>query len=177
MIGWHSGLALFLTEVGRYDEARDELRRLVVQGGLELARPNEWYAVHAALALASGELGASDIAVKLYPVLLPYASGMTVVGYCSYSLGSTQRLLGVLAATLGEWDLARTHFEAAISTNGANGAVACNGRVYLEYAQMLFARGDLQAGMHRAMQAMEIASRFGMQRLTSRIEARIPASA
>jgi DNA-binding winged helix-turn-helix (wHTH) protein/tetratricopeptide (TPR) repeat protein len=170
IVGWRSGLVLFLAEVGRCEEARRLLSQVVADGDLQRAMPNEWYGVYAGLSLASGELDHQDAAAILYTALRPLAANLFVVGYSSYCGGSTHRLLAVLASVMREWDLARTHFEEAISRNASIGANACNGRVYFEYARMLFAAGDSTEAARRARQAEEIGLRFGMSRLIHRLE-------
>jgi hypothetical protein len=170
MVGWRAGLVLFLAEVGRLDEARHGLSNAIANEDLERARPNEWHAVAAALSLASAELGDRATAASLYEALLPHASNLFVVGYSSYCGGSTHRLLGVLACAMEEWELARAHFERAISRNAAIRADACNGRVHFDYSRMLDLVGDAAGATHQATRAREIALGFGMKRLLARVE-------
>jgi tetratricopeptide (TPR) repeat protein len=170
MIGWRSALALYLTEVGRLGEARREFYRVVSDGGLERARPNEWYAAYGGLAVACGEVGDQAIAERLYKMVLPHEARLLVVGYGSYCAGSMQRPLGVLTSVMQQWDLARTHFEEAISRNRAIGAGACNARVHFDYARMLRASGDPAGAARQAALAREIALELGMARLIARVK-------
>ena len=171
MLGWRAGLALYLTECGRLDEARQELHRAIDAGALEHARPTEWYATFGALALSCGVLGEVKIASKLYASLFPKADQLAVVGYGSYCVGSTHRLLAALASALEQYHSARAHFDAAIAKNAASGAPACNGRVSFEYARMLFALGDRKTAIEVANHAIAIARAFKMTRLAESVDA------
>jgi tetratricopeptide (TPR) repeat protein len=165
MPGWRSGLALFLAELGRHDDARVEFKRAVDGGALEKARPNEWYGAVGGLALSCGVLGERATAEKVYAALLPHRDHFSVIGYSSYCLGSTERLLAAAASGSERFAEATVHFEAAIARNLSIGARACNARVYFEQARMLDLLGRRAEMAASARSAVEIARSYGMERL------------
>ena len=77
-------------------------------------------------------------AQQLYPLLLPYADRNIVLGADSQAcLGSAERYLALLAATMGRVEDADRHFRAAIAMNermGARPVLAC---CQHEYARLL----------------------------------------
>jgi predicted ATPase len=171
MMAWRAAHALILAELNRVDESRAALRAVVDCSALEHSRPNEWYGTATCLALTCGIVGDRAIASKLYAELLPYRHQFVVFGYCSYCLGSTHRLLGALATGMREWDVATSHFEAALSRNSAIGAWACNARVHYEYARMLITAGKrLESGI-QATRTLDLTVRFGMTLLATKANA------
>lgn len=168
MVAWRAGLALVLIELNRIEEARSQLHRVIAAGPVASLPPSEWYVTAATLALACGALGESTLAARLYADLLPHADQFVVFGYCTYCLGSTQRLLAALASGMGRWDAAKSHFEAAIARNSAIGALACNAPIYFEYARMLRAAGRESDAITWSRRAAKVALQFGMVRLAEK---------
>jgi tetratricopeptide (TPR) repeat protein len=168
MVAWRGGLLLILLELGRLDEARVELGRIMAHGPVGDLPMNEWYVTVGALSLACGVLGDQEIGAKLYDELKPHAEQLVVFGYCTYCLGSTHRLLAALATGMREWHVARAHFELAAAKNIEIGAIACNAPVFFEFARMLKTAGDESEAMKWAAEAERLASRFAMGRLAER---------
>jgi DNA-binding NarL/FixJ family response regulator len=74
----------------------------------------------------------------------------------------------MLATTLGEWELAERHFEAAMELNRRMGATTWLARTAYEYGRMLIARGE---GAERAEALLEQARGAGAPALPERIRA------
>ena len=89
------------------------------------------------LALAAetcASLGDRERAARLYELLLPHATRVVVAGTAAACNGSVARPLGLLAATLGRWEAAGSHFETALHMNRALGRAPFVARTALEYA-------------------------------------------
>ena len=116
---WRGALALLLVELGRPDEARAEFergRRGRLRRLREVAafpRDANWLIAITLMAEVCGALGDAARAAELYRLLAPYAGRNVVVGRNATCNGSASRLLGVLAAAQGEWDVAEGHFDEA----------------------------------------------------------------
>jgi DNA-binding CsgD family transcriptional regulator len=159
-----------LAELGMHDEARAELDR-IADDGLALLRESLWLASLTYLADASAAVGHSPTASILYPELSPHAGTNVTIGYGVMCSGAADRYLGMLAATLGETELAKRHFEAALELNRAMGAETWVAHTAYEYGRMLQAVGDGnsdRAGVLLA-EAASLAEAIGMPALLGRI--------
>ncbi len=76
-------------------------------------------------------------AAELYELLLPYRDLHVVIGLGAICQGSVARHLGTLAACAGSRQLAREHFEEALTRNRALRAPVCVGRTQLDYGRAL----------------------------------------
>ena len=59
-------------------------------------------------------LGESDAAERLYELMSAYRHMTVTMGFVTVCYGAASRYLGMLAATLGEFDKAEAHFEHAL---------------------------------------------------------------
>ena len=64
-----------------------------------------------------------------------------MIGHVVACYGAADRHLGMLAATLGDWDRAEPHFERAMALNRQMGARTWLAHTAYEYGRMLLARG------------------------------------
>jgi hypothetical protein len=95
----------------------------------------------ALLAEVCAFLGDKPHAVRLYDLLLPYATHNVVIGGDAVGChGAVTRLLGILATTLQRWESAVQHFEAALSMHQRMGARPFIARTQYAYAAMLVTR-------------------------------------
>jgi DNA-binding CsgD family transcriptional regulator len=168
---WRPGLVSVLVELGMEREARRELAR-VAADGLEPFRESLWLASLTYLTDAAAALGDEATAALLYPELEPLAGTNVMIGHLVACNGAADRYLGMLAATLGEWDRAEEHFEGAMELNRRMGAATWLAHTAYEYARMLHARGgpDRDAAAP-AGEAAALAERIGMPALLGRIRA------
>jgi DNA-binding CsgD family transcriptional regulator/tetratricopeptide (TPR) repeat protein len=167
---WRPGLAALLVELGMQSEARRELARLVADG-LEPLRESLWLASLAYLTDASAALGEEEVAALVYPELEPLAGANVMIGHLVSCYGAADRYLGMLAATLGEWDLAEEHFEQGMELNRRMGALTWLAHTANEYACLLRRRpgGDQARADALLGEAAGLAEQIGMAGLLARI--------
>ena len=166
---WRPGLVSLLAELGMEAEARRALATLTADG-LEPFRASLWLAALSYLTDACSALGDEATAALLYPELEPYAGSNLMIGHIVACHGAADRQLGMLAATLGEWERAEAHFERALDLNRGMGAHTWVAHTAFAYGRMLLRRGDPRAAEHLG-EAAALAERFGMAALVGRIQA------
>ena len=169
---WRPGLVALLAELGMDDEARHELARIRARG-LEPFREALWLASLTYLTDACAAVGDEELAALLRPELEPYAGTVVVVGYGVACYGAADRYLAMLAATLGDWEVAEAHFEAALELNRRMGAATWLAHTAYEYGRMLHARGraeDASRAASMLTEAAALAERIGMPALLARID-------
>ena len=107
--------------------------------GFEVRVEMHWLASLCLLAEPCRELRDARRAAPLYRALLRFArhNATTPPELC---LGSVSRSLGILAATMSDWDAAARHFEDAIAMNAAMDARPWLASTQHDYARMLLAR-------------------------------------
>ncbi len=165
LVAWRAALAMLLVEVGRRDEARAEFERLAEGGFDDLPRDANWLIGVTLLAEVCGALGDGARAEALYAQLEPYAGRNVVVGRAATCNGSASRLLGILAAAMGSWELAEGHFISALAMHDRMGARPWTARTQLAYAEMLLTRrrqGDKARALELLGDAVAIADELGM---------------
>jgi DNA-binding CsgD family transcriptional regulator len=169
---WRPGLVSVLVELGMDAEARRELARIVDEG-LEPFRRSLWLAALTYLTDACAALGDEATAALVYPALEPHAGTNVMIGHLVACHGAADRYLGMLAATLGEWDRAEEHFEGAMELNRRMGVATWLAHTAYEYARMLLARGPGERDRVDALlgEAASLAEWIGMPALLGRIRA------
>jgi tetratricopeptide (TPR) repeat protein len=169
--GWRARLGAMYVELGRLGDARVQLEELA---GLDLeveARSIGWLVTAAYLAEMARALAAGDFAARLFPLLAP-RSGQAIVVLGVACNGSIDRHLGLLAATLGDWDAAATHFERALAMNrDLLESPPLVARTQVDYAGMLLDRdapGDREYARALLDDAIAVTSSLGMLALGPR---------
>jgi DNA-binding CsgD family transcriptional regulator len=172
---WRPGLASLLVELGMEREARRELTRVAAEG-LDPFRVSLWVGSLCFLADAAAALGDEAIATLVYPELTPHAGTNVMIGHLVACYGSADRHLGMLAATLGEWERAETHFARAMQLNRRMGARTWIAHTAYEYGRLLLDRGPGRRPEAEALltEAAALAEEVGMPALLTRIRARTP---
>jgi DNA-binding CsgD family transcriptional regulator len=169
---WRPGLVAVLVELGMESEARRELSRLAAEG-IDGLRTSLWTATLAYLADACSALGDAAMAALVYPELEPLVGANVMIGQLVCCYGAADRYLGMLAATLGEAERAREHFERALELNRRMEMPTWVAHTAYEYARLLHAQGG--AGQNRAQalagEATALAERIGLRALLTRIRA------
>ena len=138
-------------------EARPVFESFAAEDFANLAFDEEWLCGMTLLAETCSFLDDRGRAEKLYTLLSPYADrvAVSVPDVCT---GSVERYLGILATTLGRFDDAARHLEAAGERNAAMGARPWLAHTQHDHARALIARGgpqdgakasDLLAAVHR----------------------------
>src|SRR3954452_11347441 len=170
---WRPALAAVLAELGMEDEARAELEQ-VRREGFDGLRAALWLASLTYLADACAAVGDARLAALVYPELAPLHGGNVVIGHGVAVYGAVDRYLGMLAATLGEPDLAAGHFEQALTFNRAMGARTWVAHTLYAYGRTLRHRGRPGDGEHATAmltEAASVAERIGMPMLLARTRA------
>jgi DNA-binding SARP family transcriptional activator len=159
---WRCALALLHSDLGREDAAREQFEALAQDGFRTLPRDAQWLIAITLLAEVCGRLGDGERAAELYELLAPYAGRNVVVGRAATCNGSASRQLGVLAATIGDWDGAEQHFGAALAMHEAMGARPFAARTRVAWAEMELARGDVARARELLADAIVAADALGM---------------
>lgn len=173
---WRPGLALIYSELGLVDEAREEFERLAHRNFLDFPRDAMWVGCITYLVEVCAFLGDKARAALLYDLLLPYAGRTVVVGGNVVCYGAASRYLGLLAATMGQWEKAIRHFEKALSMNTSMGAYPWLAHTQHAYAMMLLTRNkstDRPQALELLHNACTIARELGMKELEERVSAQI----
>ena len=130
--------ALFLTDLGRIDEARVEFEELFSSGLWQRGNSVFWASN---LAELCHRLDDRERAVAVYDALLPFAGRHVVYPVMSIALGVTDRYLGLLATLLCRFDEAAAHFTTADQLHERMGARVWAAHGYADHGRMLLLRG------------------------------------
>jgi DNA-binding CsgD family transcriptional regulator/tetratricopeptide (TPR) repeat protein len=138
---WGPGLVAVLVELGMEAAARRALARVAAEG-LDPLRDSIWLGSLTYLTDACTALRDEAMAALLYPELEPLGGANVMIGHLVSCYGAADRYLGMLAATLGEWDRAEAHFERATELNRRTGMLTWLGHTHHQRARARLARGD-----------------------------------
>jgi class 3 adenylate cyclase/tetratricopeptide (TPR) repeat protein len=169
---WLPGFALIAADLGFEDPARRRLRELA-EAGFELPFDAKRSASLSYVAEVAFLLGDSDAAERLYELMSVYRHMTITVGLVTVCYGAASRYLGMLAATLGEFDKAEAHFEHALEMNQRVGARPWLAHTKAQYALLLRRRGrrgDSERAEALANEAWEIAAELDMVLLKRRLQ-------
>jgi tetratricopeptide (TPR) repeat protein len=177
MFPWYpyfrAALVCLLLDTGRADDARAVFEELARDDFSALYRDCEWLLAIGLASEACARLEANGEAETLYRLLLPFA-GRHAVAHAEGSLGSVDRYLGLLAATLGRFDDADRHFRAGVEINEQLGASPWAAHTMVDWARLLRQRaqpGDLVHADQLLQASQSIVGRLGMTALAVRIDA------
>ena len=179
---WGPALAVLLAEIGDADAARRQLWRFV-SDGMPLSGGGLGIGALAYAADAAAMVEDAGLAGRLLERLRVLAGSNLVIGSGVVCYGAVDRVLGALAAVVGQWDVAEQHLAVALEINRRLEAPTWIAHTLYEQARMLIRRGgpdDAAAARAPLEQAREVAGRLGLVALGARIEAlvdRAPASA
>ncbi len=171
---WRPGLVALLAELGMHDDVRRELD-LVRVDGLDAFREGLWVASLTYLADAACAVGDRAAAALLYPELEPLAGMNVMIGHGVACYGAGDRYLGMLAATLGETEVAERHFEAALELNRRMGAETWLAHTHVEYGRALLRDGEPERAGAQLAEAAALAERHGLTALRARLQGLGPA--
>jgi tetratricopeptide (TPR) repeat protein len=165
------GLALMYAELGLMDKARTVFEELAANEFMGIPQDALWAASITFLVEVCAALGDRDRAEVLYRLLSPYATYAVVAGEWA-SFGAGSRFLGQLAATMGRWPEAESHFDQALAMNGRMGAKPWLAHTQFQFAHMLQERstdGDIERARTLLDESETIARQLGMRSLETRI--------
>jgi class 3 adenylate cyclase/tetratricopeptide (TPR) repeat protein len=167
---WRPGFILIALDLGFQTEARRQFETLAETDfalPIDAKRP----ITLSYIAEACAELGDAQRAEKLYELLWSHRDTAILAPPTTVCVGAAAHYLGLLAGTMGEWEKAEAHFEAAQLMNERMKAWPRLANTRLGYARMLLARGRnedrLRAAELRSM-AVAAAERMGMKSLLQR---------
>lgn len=127
-------------QIGETEKAKQWMSDLRADG-FAIEPSHQWLSNVSYLASACAKLGDVPAARDIYALLAPFVDRFVVVGSGVACLGSGRRAAGQLAATIGEIDLARTHFELGISANARVGARPYEAHCHRELAEVIINSG------------------------------------
>ena len=165
---WRPGLVAVLVELGMEAEARRELARVRAEG-LQGFRESLWLASLTFLTDACTALRDEATAALIYPELEPLAGANVMIGQLVSCYGAADRYLGMLAATMGEWERAEEHFARATERNRSTGMVTWLGHTLYEHARARLARRDRAGAAALLGEAAAVADASALPALLARI--------
>ncbi|HUQ63635.1 MAG TPA: hypothetical protein VM121_07770 [Acidimicrobiales bacterium] len=118
-------------------------------------------------------LADNAVARSLYERLLPYEDRFAYDSAGGACHGSISRQLGLLAHRIDEWEVARGHFEAAVTAHAEAVAPILLAHTYRQYAALLRVRGgptDWDRAVELLAAAEEIYRRLGIGWLASQCQ-------
>ena len=170
---WLPGYIVLCCELGRHEQAQAAFERLAAKD-FATGHVNDGARSGSLvyLAEACAWLGDARRAPLLYALLKPHAGYGIVFGAHVASLGSADRVLGMLALTMERWGDAEAHFEQAIAFDQRSG-----GRPWLAHSQQVYAAmllerkrsGDAQRAVTLLDAALQTARELGMATLEQRV--------
>jgi tetratricopeptide (TPR) repeat protein len=168
---WRPGLALIASDLG-FDEAARKAFEDLAGGGFIFPADAKWNLTISYLAEVCTRLSDRRRADQLYQLLLPYRDITIVAPTTTVCCGAAARYLGMLAAVIGDWTAAETHFETALAMDERMQAWPWLAHTQHEFAAALLARG--RAGDRSRAEALlaaaaETAARLGMPALQKQI--------
>jgi DNA-binding SARP family transcriptional activator/tetratricopeptide (TPR) repeat protein len=168
--GWRCGVANIYAQLGRTEQARQELEALAGADFEDLPRDAVWFLSMWLLSEVAVFLRDRPRALLLYDLLLPYADRcMTTSALLCY--GSAARPLGMLATVLSRFEDAGRHFEQAIAMNAQIRSPLWVAHTRHDYAHMLLAReqpGDTGKALELLEQALAAAQELGLKALADK---------
>jgi DNA-binding CsgD family transcriptional regulator/tetratricopeptide (TPR) repeat protein len=175
---WQPGYIVLCCELGRREQALSAFEALA-RKDFAFGGPSDGARAGGLVYLGEACRWLRDArrAGALYALLRPQAGTGIVFGAHVASLGSADRVLGMLAATLQRRDEAQSHFERALAFDAASGGHPWLAHTRCEYATMLLERdgpGDrVRAG--ELLEAALVTSRtLGMRALEASVSALRP---
>ena len=167
---WRPGLVAVLAELGMETEARRELGRIAAHG-LERYRQSLWLTSLTYLADACTALRDDTMAALVYPELAPRAGGNVMIGHLRRCYGAADRYLGHAGGDVRRRRARGGHFERALESTGAMGAVTWLAHTAYEYGALPAPAATASGATTLLGEAATLAGRIGMPTLLGRIEA------
>jgi tetratricopeptide (TPR) repeat protein len=170
---WRCGFAYIYRELGRREEAREQLEVLAADNFAPLPRDGNWMVAAAILSLVCHLVGDKVRAAVLYDELLAYEDFVVLVGLPADVLGSAHHFLMLLAATLERWEDFERHATRALTRHQEMGTPPWLATTQIELANVLIARnraGDSDRARPLLAAAHAICEELGMHALATRAD-------
>jgi DNA-binding SARP family transcriptional activator/tetratricopeptide (TPR) repeat protein len=163
-------LAWLLTASGRADEGRDHFEFIAGDGFSAVPRDVNWLAAMSSAADACLLLRDRPRASELRVLLEPFADRTAVSARGSAVRGTISRLLGQLAAMLGDNDAADSYYAQAEQLDERLGAPVWVAHDLWQHAKLRLALGDRPGAVALLDRAAEIADAASLERVLASIE-------
>jgi tetratricopeptide (TPR) repeat protein len=150
-------LAYLYAHLDRTEDASRTMREMTANDFAALPRDGSWIVVLSALSYVCWIVRDAQTAEQIYPRLLPYHGRNIVSGNSGVGVGSVWRPLGLLAASMGRWSEAISHFEAAIAMNESMGARPAKAGAQVDLAESLYER-NMPGDRSRAAELLDVAA-------------------
>jgi tetratricopeptide (TPR) repeat protein len=173
-----AALCWVAADVGRLDEARERFEQLAADDFASLPRDLTWLAGIALVTLVCHALSDAPRAKVLYGQLEPY-SHRNVMPWPIFYMGPVDYYKGLLAATAGDFEAARGHFETALASSEATGARPFVAHAQADLGALLVEHGpdaDRVRGTQLLERALATARELGMAPLEEWARARMHAA-
>ena len=169
---WLPGFALVAADLGYRDAAQRRLSELA-RTNFAMPLDGKRSTSLSFVAEVAVSLGDTEAARAIYDLMLAYKEMTITAGVATVCFGAASRYLGMLSASLGDFEKAAEHFEHAMEMNAASGSRPWLAHSQAEYANLLMKIGSKKA-IERAMslseQASVTAAELGMVRLQKRLQ-------
>jgi tetratricopeptide (TPR) repeat protein len=169
---WLPGFALIAADLGYRDAAQRKLSDLA-RTGFAMPLDAKRSASLSFVAEVAVSLGDTEAAQTIYDFMLEYKDMTITAGVATVCFGAASRYLGMLSATLGDFEEAAAHFEHALEMNAATGSRPWLAHAQAEYADLLNKTGSkkaLQRASSLSAQAWATAAELDMVRLKKRLQ-------
>jgi DNA-binding CsgD family transcriptional regulator/tetratricopeptide (TPR) repeat protein len=150
---WRPGLVALYADIGMFDQARQQFADLALNQFAVIPRDSMWPSCLTFLAEACITLGDVDRAGMLYEELKPFA-GLTLMAAFTVNFGPAERLMGGLAALLGDRVAAERHFRAALDLAERSGSPVWRAHVQADWVAVLGDRDGMLAAAHTTAVAL-----------------------
>jgi DNA-binding SARP family transcriptional activator len=137
-------LAIALSEAGDSERARAELSLLIADDFALIGRDMTWSTHVASIAEVAASVRDRHAAAIVWPRLLPYGGTLLVGSKGMASYGAADRLIGWLAATLGDFEESERRFDAAVRLERRIGSRLLVARTKESWASALRLRGGVK---------------------------------
>jgi tetratricopeptide (TPR) repeat protein len=167
---WRSTLAYMYAELGRPQDAREQLERLAHARFTDIPRDGLWLSSLATLCEVVAFVEDPSRAALLYELLTPYADRVVVI-MGVLCLGAMSRHLGLLAMTMSRFEEADAHFRDALEMHEKLGSALWSAHTKHNQAQLLLRQGGADprerpgALLH---EVLSVAERHGLDALANR---------
>ena len=165
---WRTALIRLAAQSGDLEEGRRELERLAPQDFSAISRDINWMAAMALIGQATAILGDEKRSGWLYEELLPYEGLVVAVARGTACGGPVDRILGVLAATLGRDDDAERHLRTALDISARMGDVPWLAMARVDLAEVLLRGGERQEAIDLLTESLSASREMGARWLVDR---------
>ena len=169
---WRCSLASIHAELGNEGEARTVFEQLAAEGFESLPFDAQWLVSLTTLGETAAFLGDAERAERLYELTEPYIGLTIVAGRAAACYGPAERVLALLARTMGRTAEAEQHFSSSLAMSERMGDRPFVVRTSTEFAELLLERGapgDRDRALELLGRALEGGQELGMQGLVTEI--------